>query len=152
MKNALGEYACEICDRAFTELHRLEKHLECHTDPLPHECLDCGKRFSKFALMRTHRKRQHGGARAFTCDVCKKGFFSAHKLREHVRTHTGEAPLLCNVCGKGFKRHSNLSEHKRIHDPDREPRPVRELFCQTCGKLFTTMRDLNWHVEETHER
>lgn len=122
--NAVGEYTCDKCDRAFKEKDMLIKHLACHTDDNPHECIDCGKRFAKAASLKDHRKR-HFAPRNFHCAHCPKSFFSAPKLIEHSRIHTGEAPLKCDVCGKGFKRHSNLSEHKKIHDPFREVKPPK---------------------------
>merc|ERR1719220_1585666 len=112
--NAIGEYVCDTCDRAFKEKALLIKHLSCHMETKPHECLECGKKFTKANLLREHKKR-HFEDGTFQCNYCNKKFFTPNKLREHIRIHTGEAPLKCNICGKGFKRHSNLSEHKKIH-------------------------------------
>ena len=150
LPNAIGEYVCDFCDRAFTEKDMLMKHLTCHFDEKPHECLECGKKFHKANQLREHKKR-HFEEGNFQCNFCNKKFFSPNKLREHLRVHTGEAPLKCNICGKGFKRHSNLSEHKKIHDPQREVKPAKELFCH-CGKIFKTQRDLDWHKEAEHDK
>ena len=150
LPNALGEYTCDTCDRAFTDKDLLMKHLTCHIEEKPHECLECGKKFNKANLLREHRKR-HFEEGNFQCNFCQKKFFTPNKLREHIRIHTGEAPLKCNICGKGFKRHSNLSEHKKIHEPNREVKPQKELFCH-CGKVFKTQRDLDWHKEGEHDR
>ena len=150
LPNALGEYVCDFCDRAFNEKDMLMKHLTCHYDEKPHECLECGKKFHKVNQLKEHKKR-HFEEGNFQCNFCNKKFFSPNKLREHLRVHTGDAPLKCNICGKGFKRHSNLSEHKKIHDPNREVKPVKELFCH-CGKIFKTQRDLDWHKEGEHDK
>ena len=148
--NALGEYVCDFCDRAFTDKDMLMKHMSCHIEEKPHECLTCGKKFFKANQLREHKKR-HFEEGNFQCNFCNKKFFTPNKLKEHIRIHTGEAPLKCNVCGKGFKRHSNLSEHKKIHEPNREVKPAKELFCH-CGKVFKTQRDLDWHREGEHEK
>ena len=150
LPNELGEYVCDTCDRAFANKDLLLKHMSCHVELKPHECLECGKKFTKANLLREHRKR-HFEEGNFQCNFCQKKFFTPNKLREHIRIHTGEAPLKCNICGKGFKRHSNLSEHKKIHEPNREVKPVKELFCH-CGKVFKTQRDLDWHKEGEHEK
>jgi uncharacterized Zn-finger protein len=150
LPNAIGEYVCDTCDRAFTEKDLLIKHMSCHVELKPHECLQCGKKFSKANLLREHRKR-HFEEGNFQCNFCQKKFFTPNKLREHIRIHTGEAPLKCGICGKGFKRHSNLSEHKKIHEPNREVKPQKELFCH-CGKVFKTQRDLDWHKEGEHDK
>jgi len=150
LPNAIGEYVCDTCDRAFVEKDLLIKHMSCHVELKPHECLQCGKKFSKANLLREHRKR-HFEEGNFQCNFCQKKFFTPNKLREHIRIHTGEAPLKCGICGKGFKRHSNLSEHKKIHEPNREVKPQKELFCH-CGKVFKTQRDLDWHKEGEHEK
>ena len=48
---------CETCDRAFRDKEMLGKHLSCHDEEKPHECLECGKKFAKACLLRDHRKR-----------------------------------------------------------------------------------------------
>ena len=72
----------------------------------------------------------HSEKKAFECTLCYKGFHNMTKLREHMRMHTGETPLHCEICNKGFRRHSNLSSHRKIHDPNREPKPKKEIFCK----------------------
>ena len=148
--NENGDYVCTKCDRAFKDKELMIKHMSCHDEAKPFECLECGKKFSKAVFLRDHRKR-HFEKGDYECSLCHKRFHTPCKLREHVRVHTGEAPLICKVCGKGFKRHSNLSEHKRIHDENRPVKPAKELFCH-CGQMFKTKRELDWHVEEVHER
>ena len=149
LPNEIGEYVCDVCDRAFKDKEMLLKHLSCHIEEKPHECLECGKKFTKANQLKEHRKR-HFEEGNYECQFCNKKFFSPNKLREHIRIHTGETPLKCNICGKGFKRHSNLSEHKKIHEV-REVKPAKELFCH-CGKVFKTQRDLDWHKEAEHEK
>lgn len=150
IQNTLGEFVCDICDRAFKEKDMLVKHMSCHIELKQFECLECGKKYMKSHQLREHKKR-HFEEGSFQCNSCQKRFFSPNKLREHIRIHTGETPLKCNICGKGFKRHSNLSEHKKIHDPNREVKPPKELFCH-CGQVFKTQRDLDWHKEGVHEK
>lgn len=150
IQNALGEFVCDICDRAFKVKDMLVKHMSCHIELKQHECLECGKKYMKSHQLREHKKR-HFEEGSFQCNSCQKRFFSPNKLREHIRIHTGETPLKCGICGKGFKRHSNLSEHKKIHDPNREVKPPKELFCH-CGQVFKTQRDLDWHKEGEHEK
>ena len=38
---------CETCDRAFRDKEMLGKHMSCHDEEKPHECLECGKKFAK---------------------------------------------------------------------------------------------------------
>ena len=150
LPNEMGEFSCDRCDRAFGEKSMLLKHMTCHFNAKPFECLKCGKRFAKLTLMKEHTKR-HFEPKKYACLYCEKTFFVPGKLKEHMRIHTGEAPLKCDICSRGFKRHSNLSEHKRTHYPS-EVKPAKELFCPTCGEQFKTKRELDWHVEEVHER
>ena len=65
--NAIGEYVCDTCDRAFKEKALLIKHLSCHMETKPHECLECGKKFTKPNLLREHKKR-HFEDGTFQCN------------------------------------------------------------------------------------
>ncbi|XP_040567810.1 uncharacterized protein [Lepeophtheirus salmonis] len=147
--NHNGEYVCDKCDRAFKDKEMLIKHMYCHFEDKPFECSECGKKFSKITLLKCHYKR-HFEVGNYECMICQKRFFTPSKLKEHIRVHTGETPLTCDVCNKSFKRHSNLSDHKKNVHGENTPKVPKELFC-TCGKLFTTQRDLDWHYEAEHE-
>ena len=82
--NELGEYICDMCDRAFKSRDMLQKHMACHFEVKPYECLECGKRFGKETHLREHTKR-HNGTKNFSCMYCPKSFMAANKLREHIR-------------------------------------------------------------------
>ena len=82
--NDIGEFVCDMCDRAFKDRDMLQKHLACHFETKPFECLECGKRFAKEKLLKEHMRR-HAGVKNFTCMYCPKSFMASNKLREHVR-------------------------------------------------------------------
>ena len=55
MQNSNGEYTCNLCDRAFKVAVRLKKHLACHHQEKPFECLQCGKRYPKLILLKRYK-------------------------------------------------------------------------------------------------
>ena len=55
LPNENGEYVCETCDRAFRDKEMLGKHLSCHDEEKPHECLECGKKFAKVMISVIYR-------------------------------------------------------------------------------------------------
>ncbi|QQP36181.1 Putative LOC100880868, partial [Caligus rogercresseyi] len=128
--NAQGEYVCQRCDRVLPDKELLLKHREVHAEEKPFECTECGKKFLKASLLKSHTRR-HFEVGSYACLLCEKRFYSPSKLKEHIRVHT---------------------ETERSWTALGHAQGGQGAICSTCGKLFSTQRDLDWHVEAVHER
>lgn len=59
--------------------------------------------------------RTHTGEKPHQCIRCGRSFSRVFLLQIHQRTHTGEKPYACDTCDKSFAQQGDLAAHKRIH-------------------------------------
>ncbi|XP_055911178.1 zinc finger protein 883-like [Eupeodes corollae] len=88
-------YKCDMCDKAFVELHDLKRHKRMHTGEKPHVCATCGKAFSQQNKLARHNL-VHTGERPYKCEYCDKSFTQRNELNLHIRRHTGFKPYTCD--------------------------------------------------------
>ncbi|XP_014009570.2 zinc finger protein 227 [Salmo salar] len=80
-----GQYACEQCDKHFSQAQSLARHQQMHK----------GDKFS--------------------CSYCKKTFARLSNLHHHERSHSTGGKYECTTCNKTFVHSSSYSRHKRQH-------------------------------------
>uniref|UniRef100_A0AAZ3QU42 C2H2-type domain-containing protein n=1 Tax=Oncorhynchus tshawytscha TaxID=74940 RepID=A0AAZ3QU42_ONCTS len=80
-----GQYACEQCDKHFSQVQSLARHQQMHK----------GDKFS--------------------CSYCKKTFARLSNLHHHERSHSTGGKYECTTCNKTFVHSSSYSRHKRQH-------------------------------------
>ena len=68
-----SKYACDFCNKKFTQLPYLKYHIAAHIDHKP-----------------------------YSCDVCLKSFVVRYNLKIHMLCHNGEQSYTCTICQKIF--------------------------------------------------
>ncbi len=135
------KYPCNLCNRSFEKRDRLRIHiLHVHEKHRPHQCSECGKRFSQSSSLNKHL-RVHSGERPYKCPYCTKAFTASSILRTHVRQHSGEKPFKCRHCGKAFASHAAHDSHVRRTHTKEKP-----CVCEYCGKAFAQSYELKFHL------
>ena len=132
---------CDICDRAFTTLAKLNRHAN-----KVHKTKDCktyGKLFSQAGHLKTHIKTVHESHKDHKCESCSKSFSQAGHLKRHIQSiHDGLKNYKCSFCGK-FLTLKNLDEfhdHKKsIHN-----------WCKYCDEYFGDSVEVNDHIRIIH--
>ena len=71
-----------------------------HTRDKPYKCDICNKRFSESHKLTQHKISAHKRNKSFECDVCKKTFTKRQSFKRHWRSHLRDSLLLCHTCGK----------------------------------------------------
>ena len=137
------EYACNICDKTFTQSFSLKRHERIHSGERPFACDICNKTFIESWDMRTH-ERIHSGERPFACCICNKSFTQSSHLKGHERIHSGDRPFTCSICNKTFKESSCLKIHERKHSGE------RPYACSICNNTFIHSSNLIYHKKRIH--
>ena len=102
----------------------------------PHQCRECGRRYTAKGSLRTHEKLHRGELEQ--CEVCGKSFTQKSSLRLHMKMHQGRFAHACDQCDKTFAVPSLLKAHKVVHT---------ELECEVCGDRFRCNQSLTLHMK-----
>ncbi|XP_031618752.1 zinc finger protein 271-like [Contarinia nasturtii] len=99
-------YACDQCDKAFTDKRHLNKHKKSHL-PITHELNDYLEVDGVKTILTEHQLK------LLVCPICNKRFYTISGLKCHVKVH--ETPKFkCKICDKVFSDVSNYKRHRSI--------------------------------------
>lgn len=132
-------FFCFLCDKQFSHVPQLTRHLLSHPDDMSFDCVQCGKHFTRKAHLTRHMS-MHSKCRPYTCQDCGKKFAHKTHLRRHEIVHSGLRPHQCKVCQQSFSRKSSLSRHYFIHTTE------KPFVCPVCEKGFNRKGRLRNHL------
>uniref|UniRef100_A0A672Z0C1 Zinc finger protein 423 n=1 Tax=Sphaeramia orbicularis TaxID=375764 RepID=A0A672Z0C1_9TELE len=124
------QYVCESCDKQFSSVDDLQKHLlDMHTFVLYH-CTLCQEVFDSKVSIQVHLAVKHSNEKKlFRCTACAWDFRKETDLQLHVKhNHLGLKPRKCIFCGETFGTEVELQCHITTHS--------KKFTCRFCGKAF----------------
>ncbi|XP_046720137.1 zinc finger protein 423 isoform X4 [Silurus meridionalis] len=146
------QYVCESCDKQFSSVDDLQKHLlDMHTFVLYH-CTLCQEVFDSKVSIQVHLAVKHSNEKKmYRCTACAWDFRKESDLQMHVKhshlsqpTGPGVASKArkCIFCGESFGTEVELQCHITTHS--------KKFNCRICGKAFHAIVLLERHLREKH--
>lgn len=146
------QYVCESCDKQFSSVDDLQKHLlDMHTFVLYH-CTLCQEVFDSKVSIQVHLAVKHSNEKKmYRCTACAWDFRKESDLQLHVKhSHLGHSTgpaatgkaRKCIFCGESFGTEVELQCHITTHS--------KKYNCRLCGKAFQAIVLLERHLREKH--
>uniref|UniRef100_A0A672P6R4 Zinc finger protein 423 n=1 Tax=Sinocyclocheilus grahami TaxID=75366 RepID=A0A672P6R4_SINGR len=146
------QYVCESCDKQFSSVDDLQKHLlDMHTFVLYH-CTLCQEVFDSKVSIQVHLAVKHSNEKKmYRCTACAWDFRKESDLQLHVKhSHLGHPTSTvatgkarkCIFCGETFGTEVELQCHITTHS--------KKYNCRLCGKAFHAIVLLERHLREKH--
>ncbi|KAF2363644.1 Glycosyltransferase DXD sugar-binding motif [Trinorchestia longiramus] len=143
-KEQTSNARCSKCDKEYSSVYSLRKHMSQFHARRKHSCPECGMLFLKQQHLCTHMQ-SHSHQPAYRCEFpgCKKAFAIPSKLKRHALVHQA-GRYRCNrsvTCSKTFDKYKDLQQHVAVEHP---------YTCPVCGVQFAHLGRYNRH-RVTHE-
>ncbi|KAJ8398630.1 hypothetical protein AAFF_G00421580 [Aldrovandia affinis] len=145
------QYVCESCDKQFSSVDDLQKHLlDMHTFVLYH-CTLCQEVFDSKVSIQVHLAVKHSNEKKmYRCTACawdfrREGDLQLHVKHSHLGHPTGGAGAKarkCIFCGETFGTEVELQCHITTHS--------KKYNCRFCSKAFHAIVLLEKHLREKH--
>uniref|UniRef100_A0A4W4G4R8 Zinc finger protein 423 n=1 Tax=Electrophorus electricus TaxID=8005 RepID=A0A4W4G4R8_ELEEL len=146
------QYVCESCDKQFSSVDDLQKHLlDMHTFVLYH-CTLCQEVFDSKVSIQVHLAVKHSNEKKmYRCTACAWDFRKESDLQTHVKHSHLSQPAgpgvaskarKCIFCGESFSTEVELQCHITTHS--------KKFNCRFCGKAFHAIALLERHLREKH--
>ena len=147
-----SQHVCSECSKVFNRKGNLQRHmLETHKEKVRNSfsvvnLIIVSSQFNRFVTGYKCWRFQ-----VYKCSTCQEQFALKEQLLQHCKTcHLPEKMHVCDNCGKTFSRATSLRRHvKRIHS-SLLSREFRCLRCKGATGLFSSVKDLNEHMQCFH--
>ena len=136
--------SCTICQKTFTRMYDVERHMETHVDGDRRKCGSCGKSFQTIKSRERHETLHCDSKKQNKCNTCDVVFGSKFKLLRHEREHlTSEQieNLSCKTCLKVFTNANSLLRHDKLHLKEQGAL----IRCAHCPETFEDRFSYNTH-------
>ena len=137
--------ACGFCQYTSAESSNLKKHIQRVHEHLKYTCEHCNRIFSEKHILKKHLGFVHLNKPRpiFSCNECKKEFYTREAQRRHTSTHLGIS-YPCEKCDYKANLLENLNRHTKAHHEEKTL-----YFCQSCD-YKGSKKGLRVHIESKH--
>ena len=166
---------CDTCNKGFSRLSDLERHVIIHINNRLFCCDTCGRQYSQWETLRQHlieKKHVSSLKKTFSCGKCFKIFRGPLGVQKHQAYPCYTRPYACSECPRRYVWKHNLQEHQRLHMADNPHtchkcgmrfqrashllnhsathtgKPTHE--CVLCKTRFITSRSIDLHIKQCH--
>eukprot|EP00186_Timspurckia_oligopyrenoides_P005136 CAMPEP_0182444798 /NCGR_PEP_ID=MMETSP1172-20130603/3134_1 /TAXON_ID=708627 /ORGANISM="Timspurckia oligopyrenoides, Strain CCMP3278" /LENGTH=186 /DNA_ID=CAMNT_0024640437 /DNA_START=117 /DNA_END=677 /DNA_ORIENTATION=+ len=119
MSKVSNESSCGKRSRCEEDVETINEDSEVKRTKGEHECVQCGKAFTRRSGLVQHVLAIHEKKRPFECKNCDRSFAQKTGLQEHQKVvHDKIRSHLCGVCDQAFGKSSDVKRHvEKVHRP-----------------------------------
>ncbi|XP_070501430.1 zinc finger protein ZFP2-like [Chironomus tepperi] len=141
----IKSFECTLCPARFAVKAGLDSHMTTHTNERKFACGECPAKFTKIQTLKLHMKI-HRNEKSYSCEYCNMKFVASGPLKRHLRIHTQEKPYKCEYCVKAYAQSNDLIKHLKVHlGPN-------VYSCTMCSQSFAKFKQLKDHQMEHYKR
>ena len=93
-------YSCDLCDRTFDYLMKLERHLRYHTGEKPFVCASCDYAATEMPNLTKHRRVMHEDEDPYQCYMCNRTFPDNSQVKHHIEHECKSQDTKSHKCKK----------------------------------------------------
>ena len=160
-------YNCSKCDKTFSQMIGLKKHIESFHEGIRYNCEKCEKSFTKKHNLNVHIQAIHKEKKSedlpkdqikkkkkkiknLLCLLCDKTFSKSSNLKVHTESVHEEKKVICSTCGIACSSKETLRRHnKTVHEGIKRTTVNKINVCPICGKNVKISMKI--HIESVHE-
>ena len=129
------------------------KHMGKETNPKPHECKQCGKKFQEKFNLKRHVDDVHKKLKRFKCGQCKEEFSRFHSLQRHKFMVDHLLPFKCPSCKevKSFKTKREAEKYFYRCSTKKEDKERRKQRCNEIELAKQKLEDFKENGQMWHQ-
>ena len=137
-------YQCSTCDKRYSTLCDMKRHLVVHKDERSYQCEHCPSMFKLKQSLIRHTTIFHDPTwKGFKCSFCGKQFRDISSGKMHESKHIESKRYQCSDCGLSYSDKQSLKNHVAIIH---EGQSRYKHTCDLCGKKFVKSHQYKTHM------